>query len=61
MRCPTIKFDCGLTRTLLPHDFFIGRGSLGAVQRMQFPLKLAWALTVHKCQGMTLSRCQIDV
>jgi ATP-dependent DNA helicase PIF1 len=26
----------------------------------QYPLKHAWALTLHKSQGMTLERAQID-
>ena len=29
--------------------------------RIQFPLKLVWAFTIHKCQGLTLSEIVIDM
>ena len=29
--------------------------------RKQIPLKMAWALTIHKSQGLTLDRATIDI
>jgi ATP-dependent exoDNAse (exonuclease V) alpha subunit len=38
-----------------------GPGGEGELIRHQVPLKLAWAITVHKGQGITLTRGELSV
>jgi ATP-dependent DNA helicase PIF1 len=39
----------------------IAPGGRVAASRVQFPLILAWAVTIHKSQGQTLSRVSVDM
>jgi len=56
---PLVHFDCGVALRMEALEFTVSLGGAGSLVRCQVPLRLGWALTVHKAQGMTLSRAEV--
>jgi ATP-dependent DNA helicase PIF1 len=56
---PEVKFANGITLAIGPHLWQSSDYPTLAIS--QIPLQLAWAMTIHKIQGATLARAQIDV
>ncbi|TFK30735.1 hypothetical protein FA15DRAFT_27798 [Coprinopsis marcescibilis] len=62
MLWPLVRFIDGEERLIVPADFTVNNaeGEIEA-RRIQLPLILAWALSVHKSQGQTLERVKVDL
>ena len=48
-----------LTRLVMPEDYTVEEGNRPIASRTQMPLKLAWAISIHKSQGMTISSLEV--
>ncbi|KAG2753327.1 hypothetical protein P692DRAFT_20722699 [Suillus brevipes Sb2] len=59
---PLVKFTDGehLLCAPLPFDVQGLKGNCEA-QRVQVPLVLSWAMSIHKAQGQTMSRVKVDL
>jgi ATP-dependent exoDNAse (exonuclease V) alpha subunit len=58
---PIVKFQNGNEITMLPDTWELRDGERKRASITQIPLRLAWAITVHKSQGMTLDAARIDL
>lgn len=58
---PVVEFLNGKTVTMMPESWELRDGDKKRASISQVPLRLAWAITVHKSQGMTLDAARIDL
>ena len=58
---PIIKTKSGRSITITPMDWVIEENGKVRAQITQVPLRLAWAMTVHKSQGMSLDAAVMDL
>lgn len=58
---PVVQFMNGEVIVVTPRRWRVKLGDKLYLQREQIPLILAWAITIHKCQGATLDCVEIDI
>jgi hypothetical protein len=58
---PIIKTKSGYRVTIVPMDWAVEENGKIRAQITQVPLRLAWAITVHKSQGMSMDAAVMDL
>ncbi len=60
-KAPTIRTSQGKILTVEKADWVVEEDGRVLAKISQYPLRLAWAITVHKSQGMSLDSAEIDL
>src|SRR3989344_4503877 len=58
---PIVKTNAGMLFSVQPQSWKIEEEGKVKAEIMQLPLRLAWAITVHKSQGMSLDAMEVDL
>lgn len=58
---PVIETTAGREITITPQSWSVSENGAVRAEITQVPLRLAWAITVHKSQGMSLDAAEIDL
>lgn len=58
---PVIRLESGKEIAIDRHTWSVNDGDRRLAEVSQYPLRLAWAITVHKSQGMNMDAAEIDL
>ncbi|XP_047621714.1 ATP-dependent DNA helicase PIF1 isoform X1 [Phacochoerus africanus] len=58
---PQVRFLCGVTEVIRADHWIVQASGGQLLSRQQLPLQLAWAISIHKSQGMSLDCVEISL
>lgn len=61
MKHPVVKFVSGAEVVVRPETWTVSLGGIDLASRRQVPLDLAWALSIHKSQGLSLDAVEMSL
>jgi len=61
MPYPIVRFINGREVTVTPEIWNVEMSGERIASRIQIPLLLSWALSIHKSQGQTIERVKVDL